>query len=74
MKVIDELENVVGKRNVITSKSRSEKYREGYRSGHGDALAVIRPKTLIELWKVLQIVHQAGLIVIMQAANTGLTG
>lgn len=74
MKVIDELENVVGKRNVITSKSRSKKYREGYRSGHGDSLAVIRPKTLIELWKVLQIVHQAGLIVIMQAANTGLTG
>ena len=37
-------------------------------------LAVVRPGTLLEQWKVLQAAVAAGRIVIMQAANTGLTG
>ncbi|USS91333.1 D-lactate dehydrogenase [Fructilactobacillus carniphilus] len=73
MTVINDLENIVGNRYVITSKEKSLQYREGYRSGRGDALAVVRPGSLLELWKILQVVQKNDLIVIMQAANTGLT-
>jgi len=37
-------------------------------------LAVACPGTLLELWRVLQATVAAGRIVLMQAANTGLTG
>ncbi|USS93681.1 D-lactate dehydrogenase [Fructilactobacillus ixorae] len=73
MSVISALKSVVGNHYVITSKGKSLKYREGYRSGRGEALAVVRPGSLLELWKVLQVVQANNLIVIMQAANTGLT-
>ena len=47
---------------------------QGHRTGEGPVLAVVRPGTLLEQWKVLQAAVAAGRIVIMQAANTGLTG
>lgn len=37
-------------------------------------LAVVRPGTLLEMWRVLEACHKAGTIIICQAANTGLTG
>ena len=37
-------------------------------------LAVVRPGNLVQQWRVLQACVDAGKIVIMQAANTGLTG
>ena len=40
----------------------------------GEALAVVKPGSLIEIWKVLQICIKNDIIIIMQAANTGLTG
>ncbi|WP_419155086.1 D-lactate dehydrogenase [Weissella minor] len=73
MSVVEELTNIVGKHNVITSKERSRPFREGYRSGKGDALAVVRPGSLMELWHVLEVLHANNIIILMQAANTGLT-
>ncbi|USS85037.1 D-lactate dehydrogenase [Fructilactobacillus myrtifloralis] len=73
MTVISDLKTVVGNHHVITSEGKSLKYREGYRSGRGNALAVVRPGSLVELWRVLKVVQDNSLIVIMQAANTGLT-
>ncbi|MBM7618053.1 D-lactate dehydrogenase [Weissella uvarum] len=73
MAVVDELESIVGKQHVITSKERSRPYREGYRSGKGDALAVVKPGTLMELWEVLKVLHNNNIIILMQGANTGLT-
>ena len=49
-------------------------YSNGWRYGNGEALAVVRPGSLIELWKTLKVCLKADVIVIMQAANTGLTG
>ncbi len=69
----DQLAVIVGARNVVTDKVRSERYRKGFRSGGGEAEAVVFPHTLLELWKVLQACVAANRIVIMQAANTGLT-
>ena len=37
-------------------------------------MAVARPGTLLEIWKVLKVCVEADVIIIMQAANTGLTG
>ena len=37
-------------------------------------LAVVCPGTLLEQWQALQTIIEADCVVIMQAANTGLTG
>ncbi|SMP01267.1 D-lactate dehydrogenase [Shimia sagamensis] len=71
--VIAQLRNIVGKRHVLTGDRRTQRFRKGFRSGEGDALAVVQPATLLEQWQVLQACVAANKIVIMQAANTGLT-
>lgn len=72
--LIDELRAAVGRRNVLTGSNETRWYRQGYRHGGGDAVAVVKPGTLLGMWRALQACHEAGVIVIMQAANTGLTG
>ncbi len=72
-KLIAQLRKIVGKRHVLTGARRTQRFRKGFRSGEGDALAVVQPATLLEQWQVLQACVTADKIVIMQAANTGLT-
>ncbi|MCV6593503.1 MAG: D-lactate dehydrogenase [Silicimonas sp.] len=69
----DELRAIVGRRHVITSKRGMQRYCKGYRSGGGEALAVVRPGSLVEQWRVLKACVAADVVVIFQAANTGLT-
>lgn len=71
---IQKLIDIVGKNNVLTDDKDTRLYRQGRRYGTGNVLAVVVPGTLVEQWKVLEIAVDAGCIVIMQAANTGLTG
>ena len=71
--LINQLKGVVGNRYVITSPYSMERFCSGYRSGSGKAMAVVCPKTLLEQWRVLEFCVAADVIVIMQAANTGLT-
>ena len=71
--MIKSLCDIVGRKNVLTGSRRTERYRRGFRSGEGEALAVVFPGTLLEQWHVLQACVQADVAVIMQAANTGLT-
>lgn len=71
--IAQELTGIVGKRNVYTDPRQSERYRKGFRSGEGEAEAVVFPHTLLELWEVLQVCVDHNRIIIMQAANTGLT-
>ena len=73
-KIIKDLQIILGSKNVITSEWNKQPYCKGWRYGEGEALAVIKPRTLIEIWRVLQICVREDIIVIMQAANTGLTG
>lgn len=73
MDLISSLESIVGRRHVFTGDRATRRFRKGFRSGEGDALAVVQPGTLLEQWKVLQACVDADKIVIMQAANTGLT-
>lgn len=70
---ISDLRRIVGRRHVLTDRRATERYRRGFRSGEGEAEAVVRPGTLVEFWRVLNACVTGDRIVIMQAANTGLT-
>lgn len=72
--LVSQLRQIVGDKYLITDPSQSEAYRSGYRFGNGNALAVVRPGNLTEFWAILKACVAADVIVIAQAANTGLTG
>ncbi|MFL3022005.1 MAG: D-lactate dehydrogenase [Cytophagales bacterium] len=69
-----DIESIVGKRQLITARWRKQPYSKGWRYGEGKAFAVAKPKSLIEIWRILEICVRDNIIIIMQAANTGLTG
>ena len=73
-KLIQEIKSIVKEKYVLTTNWNMEPYCRGWRYGAGEALAVVKPGSLIEIWKVLQICTKYNVIIIMQAANTGLTG
>jgi len=72
--VIDRLQQIVGRQHVLSDDQSTRQYRQGRRFGEGKVFAVVIPGTLLEQWQVLQAAIDADCIVIMQAANTGLTG
>jgi D-lactate dehydrogenase (quinone) len=72
--VIEQLKSIVGPRHVLTKPGSTLRYRRGFRFGNGPALAVVRPGNLVEQWRVLKACIAANKIIIVQAANTGLTG
>jgi D-lactate dehydrogenase len=72
--LIDDLKLLVGTPYLLTNNTKMQPYSKGYRFGAGDALAVVRPGSLLEIWQVLEACVKAGVAIIMQAANTGLTG
>ncbi|HFF1618614.1 TPA: D-lactate dehydrogenase [Yersinia enterocolitica] len=71
--LLTQLQHIVGARYLLTGERQTERYRTGFRSGSGSALAVVFPSTLWQQWQLLQACVAADTIVIMQAANTGLT-
>ncbi|WP_100656832.1 D-lactate dehydrogenase [Alteromonas flava] len=71
--LVKQLRNIAGHRHVRTGQGETEHFRRGWRSGGGHALAVVFPQTFVALWQVLQACIDANAIIIMQAANTGLT-
>lgn len=72
--LIQQLRQVVGDSYLLTDSAKKQPYCKGFRFGSGDALAVVRPASLVEIWKALELCVKADVAVIMQAANTGLTG
>ncbi|MHC3923559.1 D-lactate dehydrogenase [Alcaligenes nematophilus] len=72
--LLQQLRSIVGNPHVLTDDRSTRRYRKGHRTGEGKVLAVVRPGTLLEQWRSLQAAVAADCIVIMQAANTGLTG
>lgn len=71
--LLQQLTALLGQENIKTKAKHTEYYRHGFRSGQGDALAVLFPQTLMQLWHCLEHCVDAGVIIIMQAAKTGLT-
>jgi D-lactate dehydrogenase len=72
--LIERLQGIVGAQRVLVGEAQTAPYRTGYRWGAGAALAVVCPRRLVDLWHVAQACVDAGVIIIMQSANTGLTG
>ena len=72
--LLAQLRRIVGNAHVLSGDKPTRRFRKGYRFGGGPVLAVVRPATLLEQWRVLQAIVAAQAIVILQAANTGLTG
>jgi D-lactate dehydrogenase len=72
--LLDRFRQIVGRAHVADTEKATRRYRTGFRFGSGKALAVVRPGSLVEQWRVLQACVRANVIVIPQASNTGLTG
>ena len=72
--LLNRLRDIVGAGHVLVGDRQTRRYRKGYRFGEGKVLAVVRPGTLLEQWRVLEACVANDVIVICQAANTGLTG
>ena len=72
--LLAELSQIVGAANVLTTDRATRRYTRGIRFGAGPVAAVIRPGSLVEMWRALNAAVASGRAVILQAANTGLTG
>jgi len=68
------LRHIVGNRHVLTHARATRRFTTGFRFGGGNVLAVVRPGTLLELWRTLQECVQFEAVIVVQASNTGLTG
>ena len=73
-RLIQDLKAIAGENHTLTAQWTKEPYSKGWRYGSGNVLAVVKPGKLIEIWKILQVCVSEDIIVLMQAANTGLTG
>lgn len=74
-RLLAELTAVVGVSNVLTSRSQQQPYVQGAIEAVTDAtVAVVTPPSLVALWRAINICAAADIVVIAQAANTGLTG
>lgn len=74
MDILPQFRRIVGASHVLSRPATTRRFRTGFRSPEGDCLAVVRPGTLLEFWRVLQCCADAGVAILVQAANTGLTG
>jgi D-lactate dehydrogenase (quinone) len=65
------LKQIVGRSHVLTDPESTQRFRTGFRFGSGPVVAVVQPGSLVEQWNVLK---ASVALVIVQSANTGLTG
>lgn len=60
--LLAELTSIVGPRHLLSTPSAMRRYERGYRYGQGHTLAVVRPASLTDLWRVLQVASPRGVI------------
>ncbi|AMN49288.1 D-lactate dehydrogenase [Psychrobacter sp. P2G3] len=73
--LLADLTAVIGATNVLTKPSQQQAYVYGaIKSVASTTVAVVTPDSLIALWRVINLCAAADVIIIAQAANTGLTG
>ena len=72
--LVSALRRAVGRGGIVVGARATRRYRRGYRGGEGTAIAVLRPASLVALWRALRILAAHDVAIVMQAANTGLTG
>ncbi|AAQ00799.1 MULTISPECIES: D-lactate dehydrogenase [Prochlorococcus] len=66
--------SIAGRKNILLDKNKTLFYSTGIRVGGGVVAMVVFPNDLFQLWQVLEECIRHEKIIIMQAANTGLTG
>lgn len=72
--LLSALRAAVGRGALVTSPRAMRRYTRGYRFGTGPATAVVVPRRLTDLWRAAEACLAHGAAMIVQAANTGLTG
>ena len=66
--------NVVGKKNFLKSEKEKTPYTTGWRTKPGECEFVVLPDSLSNMWAVLKLCVENNKYILMQAANTSLTG
>ncbi len=69
-KVID----IVGKKNFLINEKEKTPYTSGWRTKPGECEFVVLPDSLSNMWAVLKLCVENNKYILMQAANTSLTG
>ena len=69
-KVID----IVGKKNFLINEKEKTPYTSGWRTKPGECEFVVLPNSLSNMWAVLKLCVENNKYILMQAANTSLTG
>lgn len=72
--LINNLGRMVSPESILTDEESKSYYCKGFRVGYGQALVVVLPGTLLELWNVIKVCNEFDVIILMQASNTGVTG
>lgn len=72
--IIPRLQQILSADQLLISENDKAYYTKGFRVGHGQALAVAIPDSLLQLWEVLKACVASDKIILMQASNTGVTG
>ena len=72
---INKFKKIVGNRNVVTEEKDMEKYLKEWRGIYtGIAAAIVKPKSTIEVSKILKYSYEKDIPCIPQGGNTGLVG
>jgi len=71
--VLAALRQAAGGRNILTGLAQTRRFRRSFRGAEGAAVAVVRPDSLLTLWRTLEACVAHNVVVIMQASNTSLT-
>ena len=69
-KVID----IVGKKKFLINEKQKTPYTSGWRTKPGECEFVVLPDSLSNMWAVLKLCVENNKYILMQAANTSLTG
>ncbi|WAT02379.1 D-lactate dehydrogenase [Rouxiella chamberiensis] len=72
--IIPQLQQFLSAEQLLTGENDKAYYTRGFRVGHGKALAVAIPDSLLQLWHILKACVACDKIILMQASNTGVTG
>ncbi|MEV5649613.1 FAD-binding oxidoreductase [Nocardia sp. NPDC052254] len=73
--IVSELAEIVGAAHVLTDPDTTARYTTDWTGRwHGRATAVVRPADTVEVARVLEVCHRAGVAVVPQGGNTGLVG
>ncbi len=66
--------NIVGKNNFFIDEKEKTPYITGWRTESGECEFVVLPNSLLNMWNVLKLCIENNKYILMQAANTSLTG